>query len=305
VSEPRARHLEIQATDGLLLPALFFEPVRRSREAAIFLHGNGDSSVFYSVARMNAFARALNAKGIAFLTFNNRGAHLSRRLKSGKSGRVSPGGTTFERIAESVRDINGAVESLESLGYRSFDLIGHSTGANKVCHYFWKMKERAIIRRVVLIAGGDDMGLYYDSLGPLRFEKLLSRARERVADGRGLELAPRRTGPFPLSWRALLDTIRPEGQYNVFPFYEKLHAMRLTRGKKPFREFASISAPVFAIYGSADEYCFNRVTDCVEILKDSAAGKDNFHFSILEGASHGFGGYEAFLARRVARFLAL
>jgi len=270
----------------------------------MFLHGNGDSSVFYSVARINALARALNAGGIALLAFNNRGAHLSRRLKSEKRAETVLGGTTFERIGESVRDIDGAIAFVRGAGYRTFDLVGHSTGASKICLYFWKKKKHAAIRRVVLIAGGDDMGIYYESLGRRRFEILLERARERVEEGRGLELAPSSTGPFPLSWGSLLDTVRPEGDYNIFPFYEALSGVTITRGKKPFREFSTISVPVLSIYGSNDEYCFDRVHDCVEILKGVAAGRSNYSFSTIEGASHGFGGFEAVLARRVARFLA-
>lgn len=298
----RARHIEFTSTDGLLLPALLFEPKRKTSDVAVFLHGNGDSSVFYSPARMNAFASALADRGIAFFAFNNRGAHLARKLKRvGRRKRVLAG-TTYERIAESVRDIDGAVTFLRGEKLSNVHLVGHSTGANKICVYEWK-KKRSQIRRIVLIAGGDDLGIYYQNLGARRFERVLDRARARVAEGGGYELAPRTTGPFPLSWRALLDTLRPSGDYNIFPFFERLHDLRITRGKKPFREFASIRRPVLSVYGSEDEFCFGRVDECVDILKDAAAGRPNFHYSIIDGAGHNFEGYEETLAREVAEFL--
>lgn len=289
--------VEIEATDRILLPGLLYEPDRRSRHAAIWLHGNGDASIFYSVERMNAIGAALAAKKMAFLPFNNRGAHLSRRLKVRGSERKVQGGTSYELIREARRDIDGAIALLRARGYRSFDLIGHSTGATKILSYLRRGKNA--IRRAVLVAGGDDPGIYRELLGR-RFRPLLARAKRHRKE---MSLAPA-SGPFELSWRSLYDTIRPDGDYNAFPFLELLDGRRFTVSKKPFAELLRVSVPTRLIYGSEEEFLFGRNEEAFQILRRFERQNRNLSLSIIEGAGHGFDGFEAALARQIAGFLA-
>lgn len=289
--------VEVEATDHVLLPGLLYEPDRRSRHAAIWLHGNGDASIFYAVERMNAIGRELSARGIAFLPFNNRGAHLSRRLKVRGRKRKVPGGTTYERIREAHRDIDGAIAMLRSRGYRSFDLIGHSTGATKILSHLRRGSEP--IRRAVLIGGGDDPGIYRQTLGR-RFRPLLARAKRHSND---LDPAPV-SGPFALSWRSLYDTIRPDGDYNAFPFLEMLDGRRFTTGKRPFGELLRASIPMRLVYGSEEEFLFGRNGEAFEILRDLTRRNRNLSLSIIPGARHGFDGFESELSMEIGRFLA-
>ncbi|MDP2692008.1 MAG: hypothetical protein Q8O88_00025 [bacterium] len=71
--------VQIRIEDGLTLPGLFYE-APNSKKAAIFLHGNESSSVFYSDDLREKQANALNSKGISYLLFNNRGAHYIKKL---------------------------------------------------------------------------------------------------------------------------------------------------------------------------------------------------------------------------------
>lgn len=296
--------VQFQSTDHLWLPGLLYEPVRRTRKAAIFLHGNGSASVFYSSIRMNAYARALNSAGIAFLPFNNRGAHYIKKLKKSlKTGsKYLKLGTAYERIKDCIKDIDGAVAYLRSLGYNEFYLIGESTGANKICVYnFHKPRNR--IAKYVLLGGGDDTGIYYSQWGPRKFAAILERSRQKGREGRGEELVPssQMSGSL-MSYRSLYDTINPDGDYNTFPFLEALEGIKLSR-KKLFRHFASIRKPILAVYGSEDQFCYGRVPDCVEILKRHANPRAKLAAKIIEGAGHSFGHYEEKLARLVASWL--
>lgn len=146
--------IQFESTDNLLLPGLIFEPKNKTDKVAINLHGNGSSSVFYSFERADSFARHLNKKGIAFFTFNNRGAHYIKKLKINKDGEEEIKiGTAFELIKDCVKDVDGAIEFLEKLGYKEFYLIGHSTGANKICVYnYYKPKNK--VSKYVLLGGG-------------------------------------------------------------------------------------------------------------------------------------------------------
>lgn len=131
--------VQIKTEDGLTLPGLFYE-AGGSKKAAIFLHGNGSSSVFYSDDLKEEQAKALNEKGVSYLLFNNRGAHLIKKLNvEGKNREVERKrfGMAYEKIKDCIKDIDGAISFLESRGYREFDLIGESTGANKICVYHY------------------------------------------------------------------------------------------------------------------------------------------------------------------------
>jgi pimeloyl-ACP methyl ester carboxylesterase len=285
--------IHFPATDGVILPGLLYEPSagRRTGDAALFLHGNGDSSVFYS-ARTPLLAAELLRRGIAFFPFNNRGAHLIKRLTRSRRGEKESitRGMAHELIRESVYDISGAVAFLRRSGYRRVHLIGHSSGANKISVFDDRVK-RSPAKSYILLAGGDDSGLYRTELGRRRWQRAMELCRERIRQKRGDELVPAGFSPFPISWRSLYDTINPDGDYNVFPFLEVLSGERVSR-KPLFRHYRSISRPSLVVYGDQDIFCYGQVERCVEILREKAPRTKKFRFEILEGADHGFSGRE-------------
>src|SRR5439155_17559019 len=142
----------------------------------------------------NILAAAFVENRIAFLPFNNRGAHLLRRLR--KRNKSIGGGMAYERIRDCIYDIDGAIRFLRARGYRELYLIGHSTGANKIAVYD-SYRKRNPIRRYILLAGGDDTGLMYAQLGARRFRSALERARDRRSSD---ELVPASISELPLSW---------------------------------------------------------------------------------------------------------
>lgn len=272
---------------------------------ALWLHGNGGSSVFYSTTRMNVLGKELARRGIAFFAFNNRGAETEKSLKRrrrNESERVQLG-FTHEMIRDCVHDIDGAVLALRERGFRRFFLVGHSTGANKICLYDHR-KRKNPISAYVLLGPGDDVGIYYDQLGPKRFVSALERARTMVEAGKGSRLAPKSVGPLPISWASLLDTIDPDGDYNVFPFLEVLRGIELSGEKRLFSEYRHLKRPALVLFGEFDEYCFGDVPGCVRILKTFAPKTVPVETGIIADTGHSFHGKERELGRRVARFLA-
>src|SRR3989338_3220498 len=120
--------------DDLLLPGLLFKS-GSSKKVAINLHGNGSSSIFYDLNYL--WQQQLVKSGIDVLMFNNRGAHIIKKFSKvidGEKVRI-PYGTAYEKIKDCVIDINAAIGFLKKQGYSEFYLIGHSTGANKICVY--------------------------------------------------------------------------------------------------------------------------------------------------------------------------
>ena len=281
--------MRFEATDGTPLSGLLYEPRRRTTRVALFLHGTGGASVFTS-RRTNLLAEVFTKAGIAFFPFDNRGAHLARRM-----GREL-GGMAFEKIRDCVFDIDGALRELRARGYRDFTLIGHSTGANKVAVYD-HLKPRNRVQRYVLLAGGDDTGGFYDQLGRRRHAAALAKARARRTSQ---ELVPTTLSSLPMSWRSFYDMANPDGDYNVFPFLEAMRGVRLSR-KPRFRHIRAIRKPALILYGENDEYCYGDVPRCVSILAEVAGAKTEL--AILANADHGFSGMERELADVIMRWM--
>lgn len=292
--EPLSRLVRFEAADGLDLAGLLYEPKRRTERAVIFLHGTGGASIFES-KRTNLLADVFTRHGIAYFAFNNRGAHIMKHVGAAWTG------SAYERIRDCVPDVDGAVRMLRRRGYRDLTLIGHSTGANKAAIYD-HYKPRNFIKRYVLLAGGDDTGLAFKHLGARRFAATIAKARAMIKSKRGEDLAPRGTSPMePISWRAWYDMANPDGDYNVFPFLEVMRNVRLSRRPR-FRYVRGIRKPTLVLYGERDEFCYDDVPRCVAILADAIGAKSNFELAIMEGAGHGFSGFEEELGTLIAEW---
>ena len=290
-AEPACRLVRFDASDGVTLAGLLYEPRRASKRVIVWLHGGGGASIFES-RRTNLLASVFIAQSIAFFPFSNRGSAIVRRASE------TLGGSAFEQIRDCVADIDGAIRELWRRGYRDITLAGHSTGANKIAVYdHYKPRNRA--KRYVLLAGGDDTGLLYAAVGARRFNALPTKAKAMIKSRRGDEIAPRIPGQTLLSWRALYDVANPDGDYNVFPFFEAMTGTRLSR--RPFRHIRAIRKPSLYIYGDRDEYCFD-VPRCVAILAKHVS--DRAEIVVMRDADHGFSGREEELGGLIANWIA-
>ncbi|HUP48070.1 MAG TPA: alpha/beta hydrolase [Thermoanaerobaculia bacterium] len=294
---PLCQLVRFDAADGAELSGLLYEPRRSTEQIVIFLHGTGGASIFDS-RRTNLLAAEMVGRRIAWLPFNNRGAHLMRRLRVRGRKKGVAGGMAYELIRDSVHDIDGAVRFARRLGYRNVTLAGHSTGANKIAVYD-HYKPRNRVRRYVLLAGGDDTGLMYEQLGAARFRSALRRARERR---RSEELVPASISPQPMSWRSLYDMINPDGDYNVFPFLEAWGRAKLSR-RPLFRHLRGIRKPALMVYGENDEYCFGDVPAAVGALAAAVGPRPNVEIAVMKDADHGFGGKEKELGTLIAEWI--
>ncbi len=287
---------EFLTADGLLLPSLLYR-TPRSTTAVIYLHGNGSSSVFYQEQRNRAVASELAKKGISMLYFNNRGAHIMKRLRvNGKKKKWF--GMAYEKIKECIYDVDGAVAFLRKQGFRTVILAGFSTGANKVCVYHYYRPHNGISKYVIL-GGGDDTGIYYDYLGERKFWELLAKSREKIKAKQGEELIRQELFDPIFSYKGFYDIANPDGDYNVFPFLEVLRDINLSK-KRLFRHYASLDKPTLVVYGGSDEYAWGDVSGIISILKKH---QPTFEYQIIKNADHGFHGHERELSRVLAEWL--
>jgi pimeloyl-ACP methyl ester carboxylesterase len=292
--------VEFKTKDGLELPGVLFG-VKKPAAVAIFLHGNGSSSVFYHQENKKQLAEALNKKGIALLYFNNRGAHYIKKLSQERGKKVirKKYGMAYEKIKECIFDIDGAIDFLKAQGYGKFYLIGSSTGANKICVYNY-YKPQNPVSKYILLGPGDDTGFYYDLSGKEKFRKLLDKAKDAIKKRRGGEIIPELLAhDLIFSYQGFYDIANPDGDYNVFPFLEIIKNLKLSK-KKIFRHFKSIKKPTFVIFGSEDEFAWGAVPKCVEIMKKY---QPDLSYKIIPGANHQFGEHREELAEIITEFL--
>lgn len=295
---------KFETTDHIFLPGLLYKPDKKTKNVAIYLHGNGSSSIFYAVDRMNAIASKLNKQSIAFFPFNNRGAHFIKSLTQKKNDEEEKVimGMTYELVSECIHDIDGAIHFLKSQGYTTFYLIGHSTGATKIVLYHY-LKPDNEVSKFILLAGGDDVGIYFRELGEKKFNAALHKSKVMIDKGQGRRLVTKSIAPFPISYQSLYDTLNPNGDYNVFPFYEYFNKLHLST-KPLFHAYKSINKKTLVIYGSDDEYCENKVKEYIELLKIQAQNRHLFTFETIDQADHSFSGKETELAQTISDWLA-
>jgi pimeloyl-ACP methyl ester carboxylesterase len=295
------RFVQFSTLDGLKLPGLLHE-ASRTKQLAIFLHGNGSSSVFYKSERWDQVLAPFIEKGVSILQFNNRGAYhiknLNRTLPDGTIERRLYG-CAYELIEECIYDIDAAIEFGITEGYDTFYLVGFSTGANKICVYHAYAPDPSRISKNILLAGGDDRGIYAHIYGEDQLATWLTLAKQKIADGKGEMIMSEIIEQDIFSYQSWADITDPEGKYNTFPYSSVLNGFPVLK-KEMFGEFASIKTPLHVIYGDVDEYAIGAVQGMVEILKRY---QPDATYSIIPGANHGFDGHEEYLGQLCATWL--
>ena len=294
--------VHLSTSDGLRLPGLFFQ-APHSHKVCIFLHGTGGASVFYDEQKLSCLAASLYSQGISLLAFNNRGAEVIHRFSmydAYKNKTIIFGGSAYELLKDTVLDIDGAITFLKTRGCAEFILLGHSTGANKVCVYD-HYKEENEIKAYVLIAGGDDTGLWYRDLGEEKYRDLLQKSKEKIAAGSGLEIVTsEEMHGFVMSYQSVYDMLNSDGDYNVFPFLEYGKEISISKSQELFSYYKAIRRPVCAIYGSEDAYLPTNKSWVKESLTKFCPTAS--YIEIYE-ADHSFRGDEEKLASRITDFI--
>jgi len=292
--------VHIKTKDGLTLPGILFT-APNSKKAIIHLHGNGGSSIFYSYPHKQDFIDTFLDSGVSVLMFNNRGAQIIKSFsieKSEEKVERKRYGMAYEKIKECVYDIDAAISYLEEKEYKEFYLTGHSTGANKICVYDHYRKNNKI-SKYILLAGGDDTGLYYYSFGKEKFTRLLRESRQKIKQSKGEDIICELLPSDIFSYQGFFDIANPDGDYNTFPFLEAMNKAKLST-KPLFRYYKSIKKPTLVIYGDKDEYQYGDVPKVLGILKSQ---KPDFSYHLIKDADHGFEGKQKELAVIISKWL--
>ncbi len=285
----QATQISFITNDRLHLHGLHYNPTT-SDKLAIFIHGTGDSHILKKGPLLRTLSEGLSNKDYNLMAFDNRGSrYISSLKKTDKDGQEIENvkaGMAYERIADCVKDIDGAINWGQQQGYKKFILIGHSTGANKIVYYLTadittaEARNRKKVKKSFLLAGGDDISLQNSRLkSPLKFHK---KIKAMVEAGKGQKLVPEDDfpGDHPISYGSLLELIEEDSDYDIFPF-----GRFNNNNPKHFARYKKLKSDCLAIYGSED---FGTVTPTKEAVDMLNKLNPKVKTVVIAGADHGF-----------------
>jgi acetyl esterase/lipase len=273
----------IRTRDGVWLDGAIAEPRRRRRTALIWVHGLG--SVFSSGQPLTGeMAARLNAAGVGYFKFNNRG----HDVVAGRGRHLA--GAAYERFGQSVEDLRAMVTFARTRGHRRVILAGHSTGANKVLHYAARARDRRV-SGIILLGPVSDVAAEAKRLGRRELRRRVAVA-ERLVRRDPHALVPRAWGYW--SARRYISLYRPGEVEDVFPYY---------RPGARWTALRSVRLPIAAILGSRDEFLDRPAHEVIEAFRTNAVRARSFTGAVVAGARHGFLGRERELADVVVRWI--
>ncbi len=279
---------EITTKDKLVHQGLYAEPKKPSfakasaGKAILWVHGL--SAAFYSEIHLyETVAETCEKQGWGFALFNNRGHDLiagirkyDGTLPNGYS--YLPAGAGQEIFEDSILDIEAGIEFLVKQGFKEIVLVGHSTGANKVCYFAATQKNPHVIGVVLSGAMSDRLE---KTISPEKRKKDLASMHRLVKNGKGDELL---LGYhfFPITPKRYISLFEPGTNEDTFDYGDK---------KPKLTYFSNIKLPLMVLLAGADEYADRPMGDIQNVF-DAHATSKQYKSVIIPGALHKFNGKE-------------
>jgi|SRR3989344_596266 len=291
------QHFELVETitkDKLIHQGIFFRPQRQTKKAFLWVHGLGGK--FYSHVKLwEALAQDAEKTGIGFAIFNNRGHDLiagirkvDKRKRTGYSHIVA--GTGYEDFNKSMFDIDAGISFLVTQGFSEIILIGHSTGANKVCYYAGSRKDPRV-SAIVLASPVSDR--YDPTIKPAEMRERLAKMQQLIKNKKGDEL---QLGLhfFPITPKRFVSLFTPNSLEDQFDYGE---------AKPQLTHFKRIKKPLLVILGSADEY-LDRPAEVIMHVYTTHTRSKNYQAMLLPNVLHSFTDSETKVASTIINWIA-
>lgn len=284
---------DITTNDGLIHKGMYVEPTTKGKRAVLWIHGL--TSTFYNGGKLTEeLIRLCDEENMGFAAFNNRGHDIisgGKRLDANNEKgfvRVVQG-SGYEVFEESVHDIDAGISFLVEKGYTEVVVIGHSTGAAKVCYYAGTVPDHRVAGVVLAGALSDRFGA---SIDQSEVQKNLATMRALIAQGKGDELV---LGYhyFPLTPKRYVSLFGPGSAEDVFDYGEK--SPKLTA-------FQHIHGPLLVITGEHDEYA-DRPVSALHAIYDAQQKSSHYKSTIIPGGSHGFDGVERETSKAILQWM--
>lgn len=254
--------------------------------AVIHIHGmsgNGYENYFLDNLR-NMYAE----NNVSLFAIDTRGRGIISDFRQNDSWKH--GGSCFEIFEESLHDIRGAIEYLKSVGKARFILQGHSLGCTKVVNFVLN-EDVSGVERVILLAPTDMAG--WASTDPNNQEYLV-KAKQLISEGKGEEL---------VACQCWLDNTPISAQ--TYPTICETGSSADIYGEREGGALLGrVQLPMLIPYGTED-IGITRIDGTMDnwLKRVNKIKSEHTEVSVVEGASHGFRGYETELTNIVKEFV--
>ena len=278
--------VRFNASDGVELQGWMSDP--GGDEAVVHIHGmsgNGYENHFLDNLRQYYFD-----KGIAFFSIDTRGRGIISDFK--RADASIHGGSCFELFDDSVYDIEGAINYLQSVTHNKKRIIleGHSLGCTKVVNY-WLTKSAHHVTSIILLAPTDMVG--WVKTEP-RHDEFVVKARKLLAEGMGEALVDAQCwiDKTPISAQTYVTICLKDSSADIYS--ERPGGAHIGR----------IGIPMLIVYGTQDigileiDGTIGAWKERVDRIKNSNTG-----IAIIEGATHNFLGFEQGIVQAVDSFI--
>ena len=277
--------------DRLSLHGLFVRPAMPTSPVPIlWIHGIYTS--FYENAYV-ALGREMAGRGHVFLSANTRGHDFGAAIRTSGGASVT-GGSGWERLDESPRDVAAWVDYLAASGFRKIVVAGHGMGARKAAFYVATRKDA----RVAGLVAASPVVLKYPGGAPSDEERnLLANARHMVAGGSARDLMPWPAQGCSMSAATFVDHEDPDADFsNIFS---------LTGHGRTAPLVAEVAIPILAFFGSQERSSDGRDRGGeLGLLRHGARSSPQVTITLLRGADHWYTGKISSVADILVKFVA-
>lgn len=254
--------------------------------AVLHIHGmsgNGYENYFLDTLR-SRYAK----HGISFFTIDTRGRGIISDFRQNDGWKHA--GSCFELFEESVHDIQGAIDYLQTRHKKTIVLQGHSLGCTKVVHYLLN-NPGTNVKASILLAPTDMVG--WANTDP-RHNDYCSKAATLIAKGKGEELVDAQcwSDKTPISAQTYPTICKAGSNADIY-------------GARDGGAFLGrVKIPTLIAYGDQDigiveiDGDIEKYRDRLNKIKNA-----NTELAIIPGAAHGFRGFEPALSNAIEKFI--
>lgn len=279
------------ATDGVELQGWHSDAAIPSTDLAT-LHVHGFAGDGHTNKFLDALRPAYAEIGSSFFSFDTRGSGVISW--SHKNDQPVTIGSTYEVFPDSIHDIQGAAQVVEVYGAQRLVVQGHSLGTSKVINYCLNRDEDAVpIAGVVLLS---PVNMPRWAASDPNHAEYLDRAHALLDAGKPTALVAADCWAYdtPMSAQAYVSLSEAGGAVDVFS----------SRSNEPYSALLSrLAIPTLIVCGSEDDAIQRTHGNIDEWSREMRTiTPPNSELRIIDGATHGFEGYEQELAEIVGVF---
>lgn len=285
---------EITTKDHLVHQGIFFKPSRLSKKAILWVHGL--TGRFYGdVALLNQFAEACGKQGLGFASFNTRGhdmisgiRKIDKRKKTGYDHLTL--GAGYERFEDSIFDVEAGISFLANHGYSQIIVVGHSTGANKVCYYAATRRDPRVFG---IVLAGPMSDRHSQNTNRKAYKKNLSLMKKLVREKKGNNLL---VGYhfFPMTPARWLSLLAEGSSEDIFNYGDITGTLKM---------FQKIRTHLFVVLSENDETA-DRPIAVIKRVFDAHVGASSYRSIVIPAATHSYSGKEKEFVKEVVSWVA-